>query len=69
MEKAVLHIEGMSCGHCLNAVTKALSGLPGVVIDRVTMGRAEVRYDERSVDPARLEAAVADAGYPATVQR
>ena len=69
MEKAVLHIEGMSCGHCLNAVNKALSGLPGVVIDRVTMGRAEVRYDERSVDPARLEAAVADAGYPARVQR
>jgi copper chaperone CopZ len=69
MEKAILHIEGMSCGHCLNAVNEALRAVPGVEIEQVTMGRAEVRYDERTTDPSRLEAAVTDAGYRATVRR
>ena len=56
----------MSCGHCLNAVNRALAGLPGVEIESVRIGRADVRYDERRVDPSRIEAAVADAGYRAT---
>jgi copper chaperone CopZ len=58
----------MSCGHCLNAVNRALADMPGVEVDSVRMGRAEVRYDRARVSPAQLEAAVADAGYRATVQ-
>ena len=34
MRRATLHIEGMSCGHCLNAVNRALSAVPGVRIER-----------------------------------
>ncbi len=30
MEKVVLNVEGMSCGHCESAVKKALSELDGV---------------------------------------
>jgi copper chaperone len=30
MEKLTLHVNGMSCEHCKNAVTKAVSALPGV---------------------------------------
>jgi copper chaperone CopZ len=56
----------MSCGHCLNAVNRALAGLPGLEIGSVTIGRADLRYDERIMDPARIEAAVAEAGYRAT---
>lgn len=66
MQKLTLHIEGMSCGHCLNAVSRALSGLPGVEVESLKMGRAEVRYEEGVVDSSRIEAAVADAGYRAT---
>jgi len=66
MRSLTLHIEGMSCGHCLNAVSRALGGLPGVEVESVKMGRADVRYDEGVVEPARIEAAVADAGYRAT---
>jgi copper chaperone CopZ len=66
MRKVTLHIEGMSCGHCLNAVNRALSALPGVRIDAVRIGRADLSYDENTTDPARLEAAVAEAGYRAT---
>lgn len=69
MQHLTLHIEGMSCGHCLNAVNRALAGLPGVEIESVTIGRAELRYDEGTLDPARLEAAVTDAGYRATAAR
>jgi copper chaperone len=61
-----LYIDGMSCGHCLNAVNRALAELPGVTVESVRMGRAELQYDEQQLDPARIEAAVADAGYRAT---
>jgi copper chaperone CopZ len=69
MLQATLDIEGMSCGHCLNAVNRALSAVPGVRIDAIRIGRAEVSYDESTIVPSQLEAAVAEAGYRATVQR
>jgi copper chaperone len=68
MRQATIYIDGMSCGHCLNAVNRALSGVPGVTIEAVRIGRADVRYDETTTKPADLETAVADAGYRATVQ-
>jgi copper chaperone len=68
MRRVTLHIEGMSCGHCLNALNAALGSLPGVRIEEVRIGRADVSYDESVTDPSRLEAAVAEAGYRATVQ-
>jgi copper chaperone CopZ len=66
VQHLTLHIEGMSCGHCLNAVSRALTDLPGVEVESVRMGRADLRYDEQQVNPARIEAAVTDAGYRAT---
>ncbi|HLQ24176.1 MAG TPA: cation transporter [Gemmatimonadales bacterium] len=68
MTQATIDIQGMSCGHCLNAVNRALAGLPGVEIESVGMGRADVRFDEKVTDAGRLEAAVADAGYQAKVR-
>ena len=65
MKDLTLHIEGMSCGHCLNAVSRALGAVPGVEIGSVKIGRAEVRYDETAVNPARIADAVSEAGYPA----
>jgi len=67
MKTATLHIEGMRCGHCLNAVNRALSNIPGVALESVQIGRASVRYDEQTVTPEALRDAVADAGYRATV--
>lgn len=66
MQNLTLHIEGMSCGHCLNAVTKALAALDGVEIDLVKIGRAEVRFDPSKNDAAKIAAAVSDEGYRAT---
>jgi copper chaperone len=68
MRRATLHIEGMTCGHCLNAVNRALSAVPGVRIDAVRIGRADVSYDDTTTTTSDLEAAVAEAGYQGTVQ-
>jgi copper chaperone len=66
MRHLTVHIEGMSCGHCLNAVNQALASVPGVQIDSVRIGRAELRYDESITTPARIETAVDNAGYRAS---
>jgi copper chaperone len=63
MRHATLHIEGMSCGHCLDAVNRALSAVPGARIDAIHLGRADVSYDENATEPSQLEAAVVEAGY------
>jgi copper chaperone CopZ len=65
---ATLDIEGMSCAHCLNAVNRALAALPGVHVESVRIGRADVRLDEAVTDRAGLEAAVTAAGYRAKVR-
>ena len=60
-----LSIEGMSCHHCLNAVSKALSSLPGVTITSVRIGRAELSFDPSQADADGIIAAVTEAGYRA----
>jgi copper chaperone CopZ len=62
MKRLVLHIEGMSCGHCLNAVNQALASVPDTRIASVRIGRAEVDVSEESQGDA-LVTAVEDAGY------
>ena len=65
MTSMTLHISGMSCGQCLNAVRNALSSAPGVQLRSVQMGRAEVEYDPAVTTPDRIRDVVADAGYDA----
>ena len=61
--KTDLHIEGMSCRHCVNAVEGALKALPGVEVEEVAIGRARVTYEQNEVSPDDLREAVEDAGY------
>ncbi len=63
MEHTTLHITGMSCGHCVGAVTRALTALDGVAVEQVTVGSATVAYDPARTAPARLAEAIEDAGY------
>lgn len=65
METKVLKIEGMSCGHCQSAVTKALQELAGVSKVDVDLngGTATVAYDPAKVTDAALKEAVEEAGY------
>lgn len=63
MKDITLTIGGMSCGHCLNAVSKAIAAVPGTEIKSVRIGRAEVRVpDAPSADQA-VKVAIENAGY------
>jgi copper chaperone len=66
MTKVTLQIDGMSCSHCLNAVSRALHDVQGVEVKQVQIGRAdlEVAGPEQTV---AAEQAVEAAGYHATV--
>lgn len=65
MSAVTLQIEGMSCGHCLNAVNGALASVAGATVVQVQMGRATVEVASAPVTDA-LVAAVAKAGYRVT---
>ena len=65
METVNLTISGMSCGHCVGQVQKALAGLDGVAVEQVRVGAAELRFDPTVQTPRDIAAAVTDAGYQA----
>jgi copper chaperone len=63
MERVTINIAGMSCGHCVGAVTKALKQLGGVQVEQVTVGSATVAYDPDVNSAERIARAIEDAGY------
>lgn len=65
IRQETIQIEGMSCGHCVKAVEAALAAVEGVAVQAVEIGSAQIRYDPGAVDPARIAAALEDAGYTA----
>lgn len=67
-ERLTLSIDDMSCGHCVQAVTKALSGVPDVKVNSVAVGSADIDAAGPSAANAAI-AALGDAGYQATVAR
>jgi copper chaperone CopZ len=66
MSQVTLHIEGMSCGHCLKAVNQALNSVPGARVVSVQIGRAVVETAPDGPSADQLVAAVDEAGYDAT---
>ena len=65
MEHLTLKIDGMSCGHCVARVEKALRKLDGVSVNRVEIGAADLVYDPAKTPFARIREAIDDAGYTA----
>jgi copper chaperone len=64
MNTLTMQIGGMTCGHCVAGVTRALKGTPGVTVDQVAIGTATVHYDPAATTPADIAKAVHDEGYP-----
>jgi copper chaperone CopZ len=58
-----LAISGMTCGHCVARVTKALAGLPGVSVQSVEIGRALVWFDPAQGDAVRIAGAIREIGF------
>lgn len=69
MEEVTLKITGMSCGHCVGQVTKALTRLDGVQVNTVKVGEAIVVYDPAEIVPTEILQAVNEAGYEAQLVR
>ena len=67
MENTTIGISGMSCGHCVAAVKRALEQLDGVEVRDVKVGSATVAYDPGAVSPDRIARAIEDEGYGARV--
>lgn len=64
MQRVWLEIKGMSCEHCVRAVTQALRDLPGVHEAEVSLERGGARITaDDTVSEADLRAAVEEAGY------
>ena len=57
-------VDGMTCGHCVNAVQTELGKLDGVTDVAVDLPSGQVTIvAESTPDPAALQEAVEEAGY------
>jgi copper chaperone len=67
MATATLKITGMSCQHCVQAVTSALQNAAGVASAQVDLrrGRATVEYDPAHTSARALANVVMNEGYMA----
>jgi copper chaperone len=67
MTSTTILVDGMTCGHCVTAVTQELSRLPGVIaveVDLQAGASTPVRLDSTDpLDPGLVAAAVDEAGY------
>jgi copper chaperone CopZ len=66
MDSHNISIVGMSCGHCLQHITRAIHSIPSVKAADVRMGAATVQLlPGASPDPVLW--AIRDAGYEARI--
>ncbi|WP_037559868.1 heavy-metal-associated domain-containing protein [Spirillospora albida] len=56
-------VQGISCGHCVNAITAEVSDVPGVVEVEVDVNAKSVTVRGDELDDAALRAAIDEAGY------
>jgi copper chaperone len=56
-------IEGMSCGGCVNSLTRVLKTVPGIEPVTVEVGRAVLRFDPALITADAIKAAVDRAGF------
>ena len=65
MTRTTLKIDGMSCGHCVTSVKKALADLEGVTVENVAVGSATIAYDPAISSAEAIADAIGGAGYTA----
>lgn len=59
-----IKIKGMSCQHCVMAVTKALGAIEGVKDVHVDLQKGEASFaEEKRVDRALIRERIAKAGF------
>lgn len=67
MSSKTINVDGMTCGHCVNAVTEELSKIPGVTAVNIDLHAGEVSpvtiTTGIEISDADIAAAVEEAGY------
>lgn len=67
MTEQTYQVQGMTCDHCVRAVTGELQGLPGVQGVDVELASGAVRVTSAApLDPEAVRAAIDEAGYELT---
>jgi copper chaperone len=59
-------IQGMSCGGCVNSLTRVLTAVRGVEPLKIEVGKARLRLDPDHVTSQDISDAVARAGFQVT---
>ncbi|MER5455655.1 cation transporter [Micromonospora sp. NPDC002389] len=64
MVTTTYQVQGMTCGHCVSAVSAEVGAIPGVDEVQVDLASGQVTVSsEQPLDPAAVRAAVDEAGY------
>ncbi|RUS46244.1 copper ion binding protein [Cohnella sp. AR92] len=63
MQNITLKVEGMSCGHCVNAVEGAVRKLGASAKVDLAGKSVSIEYDEKKTSVANLKEAIEDQGY------
>ena len=65
MSEKTFSISGMSCGGCVNSLTRVLKSVPGIEPIKIEVGKARLRLDDRTSSETVKEA-VSRAGFEVT---
>lgn len=68
MSEKTFTISGMSCGGCVNSLTRVLKSVPGIEPIKIEVGRAQLRIDDARVTSQTIRDAVARAGFQVTAE-
>jgi copper chaperone len=59
-----IKVDGMTCNHCVMAVTRALEGIDGIKNVKVNLKKGQATFDETApVDIKIVKEKIEDAGY------
>ena len=56
-------VGGMSCGGCVNSLTRVLQAVPGIEPLKIEVGKAHLKVDADVVTPAVIAATIDRAGF------
>lgn len=58
-------VEGMTCGHCVETVTKAVNSLGGINHVSVDLDKKQVSvdFDENRIDPDTISSKIIEVGF------
>ena len=66
--RETIHIEGMSCGHCVLTVRNALESIGGVQVHNVQVGRADVSFGDSGACREDAVRALDQVGFAARLE-